>query len=441
MSIAAVSHRHVYGLKGDVKDNVCYLDEQNIIYPAGSNIILYNIDQRTQRFITATERSEGITAMAVSPNRRYVAVAEKGEKASVAIYDLHSLRKRKSLIATDAQSTEFVSLAFSPDSKYLVTQGNSPDWVLTYWTWEKAKVMASVRSTNPQNMPVYQVSFNPQDNTQVCVVGNGIFRLYRYSEGNLKQFGFQKVDAQNYLCHAWLSEDRIIVGTDTSKLLLFEALELKAEYVNTFGPDKRPFSIECIVPYSKGFACSGDGGVVHLYDRSDDKDFYRKTKEIAIEGNAPMCKIKNLAISPSEEVLIGTTDTNQIYSLTLSNTEILKGEEVAFELLSQSFHHDAVTGLDTCVRKPLIATCGLDRSVRIWNYVENTLELVKYFQEEAYSIALHPSGLYVLVGFSDKLRLMNLLIDDIRPFKEFTIRGCREARFSNGGHLFAAVHG
>ena len=60
--------------------------------------------------------------------------------------------------------------------------------------------------------------------------------------------------------------------------------------------------------------------------------------------------------------------------------------------------------------------------------VFSTLELYKEFQEEAYSIALHPSGLYVLVGFSDKLRLMNLLIDDIRCFKEFTIRGCREVR-------------
>lgn len=54
------------------------------------------------------------------------------------------------------------------------------------------------------------------------------------------------------------------------------------------------------------------------------------------------------------------------------------------------------------------------------------MELYKEFAEEAYSIALHPSGLYVLVGFSDKLRLMNLLIDDIRAFKELTIRGCRE---------------
>lgn len=33
-----------------------------------------------------------------------------------------------------------------------------------------------------------------------------------------------------------------------------------------------------------------------------------------------------------------------------------------------------------------------------------------------------------MVGFADKLRLMNLLIDDIRPFKEYSVRGCREVR-------------
>lgn len=58
--------------------------------------------------------------------------------------------------------------------------------------------------------------------------------------------------------------------------------------------------------------------------------------------------------------------------------------------------------------------------------IPRALELYKEFQEEAYSVSLHPTGLFVLVGFSDKLRLMNLLIDDIRTFKEFSIRGCRE---------------
>lgn len=76
----------------------------------------------------------------------------------------------------------------------------------------------------------FQASFNPQDNTQLCVVGNGIFRNFRYSEGNLKAFNFQKMEPQNFLCHAWVSEERVVVGTDTGKLLLFENGEIKNEF-------------------------------------------------------------------------------------------------------------------------------------------------------------------------------------------------------------------
>ena len=75
-----------------------------------------------------------------------------------------------------------------------------------------------------------QVSFNPQDNTQVCVIGEKIFKLFRYNEGNLKQFAFMKSEPQNYLCQAWLSEDRLVLGTDSGKVQLFEVGELKNEF-------------------------------------------------------------------------------------------------------------------------------------------------------------------------------------------------------------------
>lgn len=89
---------HAFGLKADVADNACYLDEQNVIYTAGNVVVIYNLDQKSQRFIFGTEGSDGFSAMAVSPNRRYVALAERGEHASVNIYDLHSLKKRKVLV-------------------------------------------------------------------------------------------------------------------------------------------------------------------------------------------------------------------------------------------------------------------------------------------------------------------------------------------------------
>ena len=79
---ATVSPRHTFGLKADVKDNVHYLDEQTVLYPAGHNVVIFNIEQKTQRFISGTEKTEGITAIAVSPNKKFVAVAERAAEGA-----------------------------------------------------------------------------------------------------------------------------------------------------------------------------------------------------------------------------------------------------------------------------------------------------------------------------------------------------------------------
>lgn len=42
---------------------------------------------------------------------------------------------------------EFVCMAFSPDSKYLLGQSGEPEWRLFYWKWEKNKVIAMENTT------------------------------------------------------------------------------------------------------------------------------------------------------------------------------------------------------------------------------------------------------------------------------------------------------
>ena len=159
MSIAAAQLKYCFGLTGEVKQNVSYLDEQTIIYPAGTNLVLFNIDQKTQKFLSFSQGGEGGSAMTVSPNRRYVAIAEKQqEKPTITVFDLQTMRKRKVLTCPEANANEFVSLSFSPDSKYLVGQGDGPEWVLVYWHWEKSKMMAYTKVTGPLNNTVHQVS-------------------------------------------------------------------------------------------------------------------------------------------------------------------------------------------------------------------------------------------------------------------------------------------
>lgn len=57
-----------------------------------------------------------------------------------------------------------------------------------------------------------------------------------------------------------------------------------------------------------------------------------------------------------------------------------------------------------------------------------------------YSLSVHPNGLYILAAFYTNIKLMAILIDDITPFWETnSIASCTMCKFSNGGHLFAAI--
>lgn len=97
-------------------------------------------------------------ALAISANRRYLAVSEGGGKATITVFDLQHEqgRKRKVLTAGDMSDPEFVCMAFSPDSKYLIAQTGGPEWTLIFWLWEKQKVVTSVKTSNSNN-PVTQV--------------------------------------------------------------------------------------------------------------------------------------------------------------------------------------------------------------------------------------------------------------------------------------------
>ncbi|XP_074859320.1 cilia- and flagella-associated protein 57 [Carettochelys insculpta] len=425
MSVIVAQPLHIFGLRSRVANSVCYFDEQIIIYPSGNSCVKYHLEQKWQKFIPGSEKSQGMLALAMSPNRHYLAISEIiQEKPAITIFELSSVpcKKRKVLSAFDFPVHEFVSLAFSPDSKYLVAQTGPPESNLAYWMWEKQRMMAIVKA-DIQNNPIYQSGDLRWETSIEC----------REPPSEV---------VKDELAHE--SESLVEFPTASSPDLSSEMLCEDVSQQQASLPQ-----VSAIAAYSKGFACSAGPGVVLLFEKTEEKEGYRENREIRIPqdqlssdpNQSDKQEVTCMCFSPSEEMLLISTNKNQLYIFTMSSADIIKGEPAHFEYLHFPLHSAAITGLDTCIRKPLIATCSLDRSVRIWNYETNTLDLYKEYQEEAYAISLHPTGLYVLVGFSDKLRLMNLLIDDIRTFKDFTVRGCRECTFSNGGHLFAAVNG
>jgi WD40 repeat protein len=358
---------------------------------------------------------------------------------SIHVYDLHTSRKRRKLTVPQLKNgSEFVSMSFSADGKFLVAQSGAPDWLLFYFPWEKGKALASVCSSPSNDLPVYHATINPFDSGEMMVTGKGFATIYRFAENTLRTIPLAVPPDLHYIRHCWVSIDRVMVVAKQGTMLLIQAGQVihTSEFPNSA-------QISSIQPTKYGFAVGGTGGTVIVYNFLLEKQDSLHIHQKIVLPDASIV-VTGLASTSSDDTLLIELSTNQILKTTLQSPESsdqIQSDETKLDVFMESYHTGAISGMDVCIRKPILVTCSADKSVRIWNYLTGVCELMKSFGDEPQSVALHPSGLYLLVGFSDKLRLMNILMDDLRPVREFPIRACKECRFSNGGHVFAAAHG
>lgn len=333
--------------------------------------------------------------------------------------------------------------------------------MLVYFFWEKGKVITTVsRAVREPGGFVHSVSFHPKDRDIVCIVGKNVFKMCKLIEGNLKPFGFTKGDILNCHCHAWYTPKHLLVVTEAGKVLLFEEAEMRTSYcvgdlVQEVDSDvteeeaARQREISALICYSGGFICSYGNNAVYVLEQqplegSEELQFRAVKKiifpkRIIAKDGLPGYDVRSLCINPSEEQLVALTDDLLLFSYPLNKKENSPLKKNLFSIVLHPFHSAAITGLDICQRKPLVVTGAADMTIRVWNYRSPGLELAKRFREEIHSLAIHPDGLYIAAGFQDKIRFLNILIDDMRIFHEFPVREARVCLFSHGGHLLVAA--
>ncbi|KAK2846133.1 hypothetical protein Q7C36_010987 [Tachysurus vachellii] len=438
---------HSFGVCKDVKNNLLYQDEETVIFPSGKWCVSYNVPRRHTKFIHIADGS--IQALALCPDRRYLAVSESN---TITVFDLKDEKyaKIQTLMGSDYGVEEFVCMAFSADSKYLLGQARGPTWSLFYWQWEEKDLIARVGAI--KKGLIRQVSFNPEDDKQVCVSGKGVFKIFELNEDSLKHQHSFKMKNEDVLCHTWMSGGSIVAGTEAGELLLLKSkclnrlekpFESNTDKLDS-SPSQSPLTyVTAIVRYSKGFACSAGQGLVCLYEETE-QDNYRKYGTIRIpvhpHSSQPLQAITTMCISPSEEMLAISTDQGQLYHIRLRLVKISKNKKAEFKYLSHCLHSGSITGMSVCAMKPLIATCSKDCTVHIWNYSTKNLVQFKEFDEEPLCVSIHPNSLSILVGFSTEICLMNLMKVNMRTVRTYPIDNCTECVFNHDGNMFASIN-
>ncbi|EGI57209.1 WD repeat-containing protein 65, partial [Acromyrmex echinatior] len=411
--------------------------------------------------------------------RKFVALSDIGDKPTISIYDISSLKRRKLLgIPYDAPGvTRFTCMSFTFDSKNLIAITGEPDQTMLLYNWEKGKVESTFKLINSQNpLAIADVlACNPTDATVVAVGGAYTFKFLIVSETVWRPFGFAKAENLLVCSMAWLDGDRLMVGTEDGRMLYLENgdlknvyrmtdtvtmnLKIREEYVMPTTASSQitlaisedimwQQNVRCLIAFPRGFAYAYGGGIIILFEK-EGKHKYTKRNVYVIpqrmvkDDDPNLYKIHTINVNPSFDRLIVTTGWSQLYYATLwGRTLQMDPEPQEMQIMGQLLHHGPISDLSMCAWKPVFMTCGeFDHSVRLWDFETESLIMLKQYDEDISSIALHPMGLFCLIGFTDKLRFMSILIDDLLPMHEIAIRNCKIVRFSHNGHLFAAVNG
>jgi WD40 repeat protein len=121
--------------------------------------------------------TDGIGSIAVHPNRRYFAVAEKGRFPNIYIYEYPSMRLYR--ILRKGTENAYAHVEFSSSGSMLASIGGNPDYTITVWDWINQKVILKAKAFSQE---VFRVSFSPFTDDTLFTSGSGHMRFWRMAQ-------------------------------------------------------------------------------------------------------------------------------------------------------------------------------------------------------------------------------------------------------------------
>ncbi|CAI9594588.1 unnamed protein product, partial [Staurois parvus] len=158
---------------------------------AGTVIIILTLKTQEQQYLRSSSGG-GIGAVTVHPSRKYFAVAEKGHKPNIILYEFPSLKPFRILRGGTEEAYAFID--FNMSGTLLASVGSSPDYMLTIWDWKQEKIMLRSKAFSQD---VFQVTFSPENEEQLTTCGTGHIRFWKMArtftglklQGELGRFG------------------------------------------------------------------------------------------------------------------------------------------------------------------------------------------------------------------------------------------------------------
>jgi len=429
----------ILGINTNVR-SVHALENDQVLYSCANHVVVSRRDDKTQTFIHQCHPLEQIQLIALCPSRKTIAVVISGKDGPyIILYDALTYRRKKVLRQAE-DTADIIGVSFSKDGKQCLILRDAPDYLLSLWNIEKVpKVIVSIRLATPSGKRIQRADMCPSDSRLICVSGNGILRFFKVTDNIFRPVTVNlRREQQNYVNHCWLSSGIVVLGTDKNELVVIQNFEAKA----ILPIDDWDQGITAMAPFSNGLMIGGNRGSIRLFHETNEEQLFLKATKKSIGGESEVLAFDRF-FEP-ESLAFCLLSSGRIFSFALSNFGMsdgdmgaAKGDDIVPSFHTQYNGEKKIVCISICAWKPIVATGGSDRTLRIWNFKSKTFVLIHDCKDELVSLSLHPMSLQILICTKTYVELCDIHRSALSPTWRKDISTNGSSCFSNGGHYFA----
>uniref|UniRef100_K3XBQ4 HELP domain-containing protein n=1 Tax=Globisporangium ultimum (strain ATCC 200006 / CBS 805.95 / DAOM BR144) TaxID=431595 RepID=K3XBQ4_GLOUD len=389
----------VYGFNSDFRNVAKYISPAEIVYPASSVVVVYDVIEHKQRFVL--HHSDLVQTLAVHPtNKNIIASGERGLVPKIVVWNTQTLGSTLSVLR-GFHKHGVRHLAWMPNGRTLVSIGQDDFHCVAVYQWEKS---TSIEWTKPAVLIFadrcgYEAVHACIVTTNNHFVTCGQRHLFFWSRENEDRYSSdfsvfykrrgvfgRKAKVQTLLSAAPLPNDPnvVVVGTARGQILLFEGRNcIKVIHAHAS-------AVNVLQSFPGGILSAGKDGKIRLWSKRMEPG-----AQFDIEALGSISsRVRSLSASPDggAKLLIATSGA-EIYEIATSD-----GSNLHFGAMLCGHFAYELRGLAVNPLKREFCTTGDDRTVRVWDMNSHHQLRMTTLDAPSQTCAYSPDGSLLAIG-------------------------------------------
>lgn len=378
----------VNGYRGrDCRANVHYLPTGECVYFVSSIVVLYNIQDNTQRHYLG--HTDNLKCIAVHPNKLMIASGqspdynEREKRPIVRVWNSVTLATIRIINFNEEFARSICCLAFSKHDSgtVLAVVDESSEHTITLVDWRKEKNWR-ITEGNSGPDPVLAVEFHPIDKFKLVTVGKSNIQFWdtRGFVMSRKSGSFDKYDKPKYVqCLTINDSGDAITGDSNGNIIVWPN---ESHRPRKLVPNAHTGGVFSIITMRDGTYLSGgkDRKIIEW-----DQNLRRTGRQIQLSEHCG--GIRYIAPGKGMQVVVGT----------LRNYVLVGSLKTDFNIVM----HGHVEATSCLVTHPLLnqyITGGYDEQIRLFDYRNHTTLWSKCIMTPATSACFSNNGSTLVVG-------------------------------------------